>query len=233
MELFQDLLLPRAKLHDEEVHIKRIKTWEESEDPSCGLCHPPRRKVKMSFWNFWQWYSQYTGAETYSENTIQKFNNQEIMEKSKDKEEVTREVVKLIETMRYPLGIKVKTDDLITTIKRMFKETDRFEGEVEEEGIQNKIPEEDVISIASTLSSILENTEGVEETREFRKFWELFKEQEPRVKSFTKETARIFEEMMEISDETLETIKEQSAEEKERIANIIQRIIRSMKYNGL
>ena len=39
--------------------------------------------------------------------------------------------------------------------------------------------------------------------------------------------------MMEISDEILETIKEQSEEKKERIANIVRRMIRSMKYNGL
>src|SRR6266498_1234083 len=127
MELYQDLLLPRAKIHDEEVHIKRTKTCEESEDPSCGLCHPSRRKVKMSFWNFWQWYSQYTGAETYSGNTIQRFNDQETIGESKDIEEITGEVVKLIETMRYASKIKFKTEDLVIKITRMFKETDGFE----------------------------------------------------------------------------------------------------------
>ena len=54
-----------------------------------------------------------------------------------------------------------------------------------------------------------------------------------RSKSFNKETVKIFEEIMEISTGTLETIEEQCKEEVDKTANIIQRLTRSLKYKGL
>ena len=93
MELYEKLMKPREKVHDDRVHIQQVATKEQARDPSCGICHPIRTKPKKDFWNFWKWYRKLTGAETYSENTVIEFNKKGISQEVNDMNELTEKVV--------------------------------------------------------------------------------------------------------------------------------------------
>ena len=53
----------------------------------------PRQKMR--------WYREYTGAETYSENTTKVFHKKEIIITEGNLEEEVERVIRLIETMKY------------------------------------------------------------------------------------------------------------------------------------
>ncbi len=80
------------------------------------------------------------------------------MKKSNNIKETTERVVKLIETMRYtlPRRIKVKTEDLVMQVTKMFKETKGFIEEIERKETLNEMSKKDIISIISIILSILE-----------------------------------------------------------------------------
>src|SRR5947207_6860330 len=92
-------------------------------------------KPKKYFWNFWKWYRKLTGAETYSENTVIEFNKKGISQEVNDMDELTRKVVQLIETMRYPSekGIEIIMDELIQRITLTAVSTDGYMEEIKEE----------------------------------------------------------------------------------------------------
>ena len=135
MELYEKLMKPRENVHDDRVHRQQVATKEQVRDPSCGICHPIRTKPKKDFWNFWKWYRKLTGAETYSENTVIEFNKNGISQEVNDMDELTRKVVQLIETMRYPSekGIEITMDELIQKITLTAVSTDGFMEEIEKE----------------------------------------------------------------------------------------------------
>src|SRR5436190_2352939 len=235
MELYEKLMKPREKVHDDRVHIQQVATKEQARDPSCGICHPIRTKPKKDFWNFWKWYRKLTGAETYSENTVIEFNKKGISQEVNDMDELTRKVVQLIENMRYPLekGIGITMDELIQKITLTAVSTDGFMEEIEKEEETEELSESDNESITSTISSIIENEDSIRESERFKRFWELYKEYEPRVKSFNKETVEAFEELIKVDDEMLSTLNQQNEEMIQIVIKNIQRMIRGLKYHGL
>ena len=235
MELYEKLMKPREKVHDDRVHIQQVATKEQARDPSCGICHPIRTKPKKDFWNFWKWYRKLTGAETYSENTVIEFNKKGISQEVNDMDELTRKVVQLIETMRYPSekGIEITMDELIQKITLTAVSTDGFMEEIEKEEETEELSESDNESITSTISSIIENEDSIQESERFKRFWELYKEYEPRVKSFNKETVEAFEELIRVDDEILSTLNQQNEEMIQVVIKNIQQMIRGLKYHGL
>jgi len=82
----------------------------------------------------------------------------EIIKKSNNIEEITERVVKLIKTIRYtlPRRIKVKTEDLVMQVTKMFKETKGFIEEIERKETLSEMSKKDIISIISIILSILE-----------------------------------------------------------------------------
>ncbi len=80
------------------------------------------------------------------------------MKKSNNIKETTERVVRLIETMRYtlPRRIKVKTEDLVMQVTKMFKETKGFIEEIERKETLSEMSKKDIISIISIILSILE-----------------------------------------------------------------------------
>ena len=81
-----------------------------------------------------------------------------IIKKSNNIEEITERVVKLIKTIRYtlPRRIKVKTEDLVMQVTKMFKETKGFIEEIERKETLSEMSKKDIISIISIILSILE-----------------------------------------------------------------------------
>ena len=77
----------------------------------------------------------------------------------------------------------------------VFIKTDRFK-----EGIEGEEPDEwsddNRSMITSIVSSIMENKDRIKETKEFKTFWKLYKEQEPKVKSFNQDAIEVFEEII-------------------------------------
>ena len=157
-EIFEGLLQPRVLDHDKQVHAQRIKTNEDIKDPSCVLCNPIRTTPKKDFWNFWKWYGRLTGAETYTEKTIKVFYKKEITTELDSMEEITQKVVNLIETMRYhPRNeIEIKTENLVRKVTLTMIQSDWFMEKIEDEKL-GEISDDNVISIASTVSSMTEN----------------------------------------------------------------------------
>jgi len=199
MEFFQDYLQPRAQEHDQQVHQWQTKTKEQVVDPSCSMCSMVRTKPKIDFWNFWRWYKMTTGAEIYTQNTIQVFYKKEITQELNSMEEITQKVVDLIETIRYHPrnGIGIKMEDLVRKVTLIMIQSDYFVEEVEDEEL-DEISNEDVISITSTISSITQNEDGVEQSEEFIKFWEMLKETEPKLRSFNEDAVEVFEELIKM-----------------------------------
>ena len=80
------------------------------------------------------------------------------MKKSNNIKETTEKVVRLTETMRYtlPRRIKVKTEDLVMQVTKMFKETKGFIEEIERKETLSEMSKKDIISIISIILSILE-----------------------------------------------------------------------------
>src|SRR6266536_6500379 len=232
MEVYEKLMQPKARVHDDRVHTQQVATKEQVRDPSCGICHPIRTKPKKDFWNFWKWYRRLTGAETYSENTIIEFNKKGISQEVNDMNELTEKVVRLIETMRYPSekGIGITMEELIQKISLTAISTDGFMEEIEKEEETEELSESDNESIASTVSSIIENEDNIQGTEKFKRFWELYKEYEPKVKSFNKETSEAFEELIKVNDEILANIDQQDEETIQTILKRIQQMIRGLRY---
>src|SRR6266536_1736893 len=233
MEVYEKLMQPKARVHDDRVHIQQVATKEQVRDPSCRICHPIRTKPKKDFWNFWKWYRKLTGAQTYSENTILEFNKKKISQEVNDMNELTEKVIRIIETMRYPEGIKITMEKLVQKITLTSINTDGFMEEIEKEEETEELSESDNESISSTVSSIIENEDNIQGTEKFKRFWELYKEYEPKVKSFNKETVEAFEELIKVNDEILSSIDQQDEETIQTILKNIQQIIRGLRYHGL
>ncbi len=236
MEIFEQLLQPRSLDHDQRVHVQQTHTGEVSKDPSCVLCNMVRTTPKIDFWNFWKWYRKVTGAETYTENTIKVFYKKEIKTEWDNMEEVTAKAISLIETMRYhpKNGIEIKTQDLVRRLTLVIIQSDWFKGKIEEENEEmSDLSEDDIISIASTVSSIAENEDGIGESEEFKRFWELFKKLEPRVRSFNKNAIDGFEKLIMTKDEVLENLAAQEEEEVNKLTENFRQLITGLRYKGL
>ena len=236
MEIFEQLLQPRSLDHDQRVHVQQTHTGEVSKDPSCVLCNMVRTTPKIDFWNFWKWYRKVTGAETYTENTIKVFYKKEIKTEWDNMEEVTAKAISLIETMRYhpKNGIEIKTQDLVRRLTLVIIQSDWFKGKIEEENEEmSELSEDDIISIASTVSSIAENEDGIGEYEEFKRFWELFKKLEPRVRSFNKNAIDGFEKLIMTKDEVLENLAAQEEEEVNKLTENFRQLITGLRYRGL
>ena len=80
------------------------------------------------------------------------------MKKSNNIKETTERVVRLIETMRYtlPRRIKVKTEDLVIQVTKIFKETKEFIKKIERKETLSGMSKKNIISIISIILSILE-----------------------------------------------------------------------------
>ena len=80
------------------------------------------------------------------------------MKKSNNIKGTTERVVRLIETMRHtlPRRIKVKIEDLVMQVTKMFKETKGFIEEIERKETLSEMSKKDIISIISIILSILE-----------------------------------------------------------------------------
>ena len=236
MEIFEQLLQPRSLDHDQRVHVLQTHTGEVSKDPSCVLCNMVRTTPSIDFWNFWKWYRKVTGAETYTENTIKVFYKKEIKTDWENMEEVTAKAISLIETMRYhpKNGIEIKTQDLVRRLTLVIIQSDWFKGKIEEENEEiSELSEDDIISIASTVSSIAENEDGIGESKEFKRFWELFKKLEPRVRSFNKNAIEGFEKLIMTKDEVLENLAVQEEEEVNKLTENFRQLITGLRYKGL
>ena len=233
MELFQDYLQPRAQEHDQQVHQWQTRTKEQVVDPSCSICNIVRTKPKIDFWNFWRWYKMTTGAEIYTQNTIQVFYKKEITQELNSMEEITQKVVDLIETMRYHPrnGIEMKIEDLVRKVTLIMIQSDYFAEEVEDEEL-DEISNEDAMSITSTISSIAQNEDGAEQSKEFIKFWEMLKETEPKLRSFNENAVEVFEELIKMDEEEFQQLKE-SGERQQEIVNKLRKLIHGLKFKGL
>src|SRR6266498_2289452 len=207
MEIFKQLLQPRSFDHDQRVHVQQTHTGEVSKDPSCVLCNMVRTTPSIDFWNFWKWYRKVTGAETYTENTIKVFYKKEIKTEWDNMEEVTAKAISLIETMRYhpKIGIEIKTQDLVRRLTLVIIQSDWFKGKIEE---------------------------GIGESGEFKRFWELFKKLEPRVRSFNKNAIEGFEKLIMTKDEVLENLTAQE-EEVNKLTENFRQLITGLRYKGL
>ena len=236
MEIFEQLLQPRSLDHDKRVHVQQTHTGEVSKDPSCVLCNMVRTTPSIDFWNFWKWYRKVTGAETYTENTIKVFYKKEIKTDWENMEEVTAKAISLIETMRYhpKNGIEIKTQDLVRRLTLVIIQSDWFKGKIEEENEEmSELSDDDIISISSTVSSIAENEDGIGESKEFKRFWELFKKLEPRVRSFNKNAIDGFEKLIMTKDEVLENLAAQEEEEVNKLTENFRQLITGLRYKGL
>ena len=184
MKLYEKLMQPRVKVHEDRVHTQQVATKEQVRDPSCPRCHPILTKPRKDFWNFWKWYRKLTGAETYSENTIIEFNKKGISQEVNDMNELTEKVVRLVETMRYPEGIEITMEKLVQKITLTSINTDGFMEEIKKEEETEELSESDNESISSTMSSIIENEDSIQGSEKFKRFWELYKDYEPKSKKF-------------------------------------------------
>src|SRR5437016_8894211 len=118
-------------------------------------------------------------------------------------------------------------DELIQKITLTAVSTDGFMEEIEKEEETEELSESDNESITSTISSIIENEDSIQESERFKRFWELYKEYEPKVKSFRKETVEAFD------DEVLATMDQQNEEIVQKVIKSIQQMIRGLGYHGL
>src|SRR5205823_13624877 len=101
------------------------------------------------------------------ENTIKVFYKKEIKTDWENMEEVTMKAISLIKTMRYysKNGIEIKTQDLVRRLTLVIIQSDWFKGKIEEENEEmSEISKDDKMSIASTISSIAENEDGIGES---------------------------------------------------------------------
>ena len=96
--------------------------------------------------------------------------------------ELTGKVVRLIETMRYHLekGIEITMEKLVQKITLTSINTDGFMEEIEKEEETEELSESDNESISSTMSSIIENEDSIQGSEKFKRFWELYKDYEPK-----------------------------------------------------
>src|ERR1044072_6687924 len=167
--------------HEKKVHRWKTKSKEEIKDTSCLICYPIQGRPRRDFWNFWRWYRKKTGAQYYKK---------------------IKTIMEIIESIRYSeKGIEIPIAELILSFKEMWWKTDKFQEDTigRDEELSEYSSEAEKESVRSIISRTSENLDSVQESEEFRKFWEIMKRKIGTLKSFKKEAVEAFEKLMKIN----------------------------------
>src|ERR1044072_3946219 len=100
-ESYELLWKTRAEQHDLN-HDNGIKS-NNMKDPSCTKCYPVKVKVEERFQKFWRWYGRVTPAITFTQRTIEEFEEilKEDITKIDRRKQIVKVMMRIFESIRY------------------------------------------------------------------------------------------------------------------------------------
>ncbi len=134
--------------------------------------------------------------------------------------------------------LKIKTEELLNDFRNIWVNTDEFKVKASEYAKEIEDWSSDSESIASIISILSENIDGIGESEEFIRFWKLFKMKHDKVKGFRKMAIDSFEGLMKEEIEDLQKAIDPSEEKRydrgmQRVIMQLRGMTRGLEFHGL
>src|SRR5205085_427526 len=125
-ESYESLWKTRAEQHDLNHNTNNRNS---TKDPSCVKCNPVKTEISKRFQRFWKWYSRETPVITFTQRTIERFEEmlKEDITKTDRRNQVAKMMMRIFESIRYNRSPEMNDVKLRTMTIEIFFCSQSFE----------------------------------------------------------------------------------------------------------